>query len=159
MAKANQRASRVRPGIKAGKGEGDLKDIGKGEGDLKDIGKGEGDLKDIGKGEGDLKDIGKGGLTPAAVGGLFASLGSVNGWLIVSFVAPVHGGATKSGLGSGETVNFEGLRTITKDRDRADAKKLNDLETQVATLKEQGQTVIALSKAYNSMLATKPPRK
>ena len=149
MAKANQRASRVRPGMKAGKGEGELKDIGKGEGEL----------KDIGKGEGELKDIGKGGLTPAAVGGLFASLASVNGWLIVSFLAPVHGGAAASGFGSGETVDFEGLRTITKDRDRADAKKLTDLETQVATLKAQGQEVIALRNAYNSMRATKGPRK
>jgi hypothetical protein len=157
MAKA-KRASR-RSGIKAGKGDVDLKDIGKGDVDLKDIGKGDVDLKDIGKGDVDLKDIGKGGLTPAAVGSLFASLGSVNGWLIVSFLAPVHGGAAASGFGSGETVDFEGLRTITKDRDRADAKKLTDLETQVATLKEQGQAVIALRDAYNSLRATKRPRK
>src|SRR5262245_27441266 len=126
MAKANQRtSSRVRPGMKAGKGAEELKDIGRGLGDV----------KDIGRGLGDVKDIGRGGLTPAAVGGLFASLGSVNGWLIVSFFAPVQGGTAASGFGSGEGVTFEGLRTITQDRDRDDAQKLDNLETEVKTIK------------------------
>jgi hypothetical protein len=131
---------------------------GKGEGDVKDIGKGEGDVKDIGKGEGDVKDIGKGGLTPAAVGSLFASLGSVNGWLVVSFVAPVQ--AATSGFGSRQTVDFQALRTVTKDRDGADAKTaktLSDLKADVTTLKAQG-SLIALSQAYPGIKAKRPKK-
>jgi hypothetical protein len=115
---------------KVGKGESDdVKGIGKGESD---------DVKGIGKGESDdVKGIGKGGLTPAAVGNLFASLGSVNGWLVVSFIAPVSANAGASAFGGPpRAIDFSSLRDVTAARDKADLRVLADkLDAQDQALK------------------------
>ena len=80
------------------------------------------DTKEVGKGLGDTKEVGKGAIDLRQVGNLFNGLGaSLDGWLIVSFVAPVraNGGDFIRPDGT-STPPFEALRRYTREKDQAD---------------------------------------
>jgi hypothetical protein len=103
------------------------KEIGKGIGETKEIGKGIGETKEIGKGIGETKEIGKGAVDLKQIGTLFDALGaSLDGWLIVSFVAPVRANGSDFVRPNGASAPpFEALRRYTREKDQRDTAKLH----------------------------------